>query len=218
MGPARYHGDVAKRKRNLLIILGAAVVILLVAVAMIVVPILTHKSGGSSGQTDPGGFVTEVTATGDDGRTRTLRATDLAGKPVDMGHLQPGETLRVEGEGFDASNGIYVSFCKVPTDPTVKPGPCLGGIPENAQEEKDESDRADPLESAWITNNWAWRSFASHQYLDAKAGTFRVELVVPPASSEGVDCSVDACGLFTRADHTAPGDRVQDVFLPIRVE
>lgn len=207
----------AKRKRNLLIVLGAAVVLLLVAIAMIVVPILTHKSGGSSGQAAPSGFVSEVTATGDDGFTRTLTATDLQGKPVDLGELHPGDTILVEGSGFDASIGIYVGICGVPANDTIKPGPCLGGIPENAQEEKAETDLADPLESAWVTSNWAWKPFASHQYLDQGAGTFSVELVVPPAIGDGIDCSVDECGVYTRADHTAAGDRVQDLYLPARV-
>ena len=29
------------------------------------------------------------------------------------------------------------------------------------------------------------------------------------------DCRVDACGIFTRNDHTALSDRVQDLYVPV---
>lgn len=207
----------ANRKRNLIILLCTAVVALLVAVALVVVPIFTHTSGGASGQDAPEGFVTQVEATGDDGRTRSLRVTAPDGTEPDVSVLSTGSVLVVEGSGYDTSNGIYVGFCRVPETPTERPSPCLGGIPEDAQEEKSANEDQQPVESAWVTNNWAWKSFASHQYIDTDAGTFSVELVVPPATSEGLDCTVQSCGIFTRADHTALNDRVQDLYLPFEI-
>ena len=34
-------------------------------------------------------------------------------------------------------------------------------------------------------------------------------------TAEGIDCTVDACAIYTRNDHTALNDRVQDVYIPI---
>src|SRR5690554_5811190 len=120
----------AKRRRVLLTVIGIAVVALLAAIAAILVPILTHESGGASGQVAPDTFTPKVTAVGDDGRTRVLRALDPGGSPADLSALTPGEEIFIEGEGFDASVGIYVGFCRVPETSDGKPGPCLAGIPE----------------------------------------------------------------------------------------
>jgi hypothetical protein len=48
-----------------------------------------------------------------------------------------------------------------------------------------------------------------------ETGTFTAYLELPPPTGEGVDCQADACGIFTRNDHTALNDRVQDVHLPV---
>lgn len=202
----------------LIILLSLAAVLLALAVA-ILVPILTHDSEGSSGQETPTEFVNEVTALGSDDRSRVLEAERADGAKLDLARLTPGEILTVNGSGFDASIGIYVGFCKVPETADERPSPCLGGIPEDAQVENEAPPLADtPVESAWVTNNWAWRAFATHRYLDAADGTFEVTLMVPPAQVEGLDCRIDQCGLYTRADHTALTDRVQDVYLPIEFE
>lgn len=187
-------------------------VVLLVVAALIAIPILTHSSGGSSGQHAPAGFSTSVEATGEDGRTRTLTVEAAGAEAFDPARAHEGDRVIVAGSGFDSSVGIYVSFCQIP-EPGERPGPCLGGIPEGAVE--GEIDAEAPLESAWVTNHWAWRSFATHQYLDVEAGTFAVELTVPSPRTAELDCTVAACGIFTRADHTASNDRVQDVYLPV---
>lgn len=205
------------RRIVLIVVLTLGAVLLALATA-ILLPILTHDSAGSSGQEAPTEFVTEVTAEGSDGRTRTVEVKEADGTELDLARLTPGETLTVRGTGFDASIGIYVSFCKIQDDAAERPTPCLGGIPEDAQTENDAEAQAQadtPIESAWVTDNWAWRAFATHRYLDASEGTFEVTLLVPAAESEGLDCRVDECGLYTRADHTALDDRLQDVYLPI---
>ena len=38
---------------------------------------------------------------------------------------------------------------------------------------------------------------------------------IPAAADENVDCVEVACGLYTRNDHTALDDRVQDLYLPV---
>lgn len=201
-----------KRQRTLLAVIVIAVLTLLGAVAAIIIPILTHVSSGGSGQIAPEGYVSEVTAEGDDGRTRVLRVVDSAGQPADMSRLRAGDELTVEGSGFDTSIGIYVAVCKVPDSLEGKPGPCLGGIPEDANDPDAEPEVG---ASAWITNNWAWKTFATDTYTDAVEGTFSVRIQVPDPAEELIDCTTETCGLFTRADHTAAADRVQDLYLPV---
>jgi hypothetical protein len=47
-------------------------------------------------------------------------------------------------------------------------------------------------------------------------GTFTAYLLVGESKDDKVDCTVDACGIYTRNDHTALNDRVQDLFVPVR--
>lgn len=199
-------------RRIVLISVLVLALIILGVVAAIVVPILTHTNSGSSGQTIPSGFVSESSAKGADGRTRTLEVTDAEGAPAKLGELAPGDEVVVSGEGFDAGLGIYVGFCAIPASPEVKPGPCLGGIPEGA--EQGEAAAQEALSSAWITNDWAWKSFATQGYDDAERGSFSVTLTVPEPTVEGLDCTVSRCAVTTRTDHTAMKERVQDMLLP----
>lgn len=197
----------------LVVVLVLALIVLGVVIAVLV-PILTHKSSGGSGQVMPTDYVSEVTATGGDGRTRVLSATTPDGDAIDLAAVSPGDSVRVSGDGFDSAIGIYVGFCAIPASPDVKPGPCLGGIPEGAVQ--GDAAGQESLASAWITSDWAWRAFATQSYDDEKAGAFAVELTVPEPTVEGLDCTQVRCAIVTRADHTALKDRVQDMMLPIR--
>ncbi|MEV8337026.1 hypothetical protein [Leucobacter sp. NPDC077196] len=201
----------ARPSRFVLVALLIVAALVLVAAAAVTVPIVLHRSAGGSGQEIPTSIVSETSALGADGRTRTLRAVDADG-PAKLDAIKPGDSLRIEGSGFDVGIGIYVAVCAVPASSEVKPGPCLGGIPEGA-----ESGAVDDaqLTSAWVTNDWAWRSFATHQYSDASEGRFAVTLTVPEPSSDGLDCREVQCAVATRADHTAGADRVQDMLLPV---
>lgn len=199
--------------RVILISLLVAALVILGVVAAVLIPILTHSSSGGSGQEIPTEFVEESSANGADGRTRTLRAALPDGAPAELGELTPGEEIVVSGTGFDSGIGIYVGFCAIPDTPEKKPGPCLGGIPEGA--EQGDAAATESLSSAWITSDWAWRSFATQGYDDTETGSFEVRLTVPASSVEGLDCTVDRCAIVTRSDHTALRDRVQDMMLPI---
>ena len=207
-------------RRALLIILAAAVLVLLGAVAVILTPILSHRSAGGSGQTVPEGFVPMTSATGADGRTRSLTVESPDGSPANLAELRPGDVLVVHGSGFDASIGIYVGICAVP-EPGEKPSPCLGGVPEGATEAHEPATNGDganatePLSSVWITDDWAWRSFATQGYADAGDGDFTARLLVVEPVQDGLDCTQERCAVTTRADHTASGDRVQDMQLPV---
>ena len=128
-----------RRRRRWPWILIAALVVVLVPVGIVAVPILTHQSQGLSNQGDTTTeFPTTVTATGDDGRTRELTVISPdPGGAVDTAALTVGERLVVSGTGYDGSRGIYVAICVIPDDPATKPGPCIGGVPDQEQEQVD---------------------------------------------------------------------------------
>jgi len=205
----------APRRRRWPWIVGAVVVVLAVPVAILAVPILTHQNQGVSMQEIPEGqWPTDATAEGDDDRTRTISVALDTGGEVDTSALEPGQRLVVTGSGYDGSQGIYVAICVIPDDPTIKPGPCLGGVPEQTETTVDEG-AIQFAPSNWINDDWAWRLFGARSYDDVATGTFTAYLEVPDPVGENVDCTVDACGIFTRNDHTALADRVQDVYLPV---
>lgn len=190
----------------------AVAVLVLIGALAVVIPILTHQSAGGSGQTVPEGYVSEASARGADGREREISVETADGSPADLERLVPGEELVVRGSGFDASIGIYVAICAIPSSDEEKPGPCLGGIPEGAEEGQTGQTA---LASAWITDAWAWRAFATQRYDDAETGSFAARLTVPQPVTDGLDCRETRCAIATRADHTASGDRVQDMLLPV---
>jgi len=108
-----------------------------------------------------------------------------------------------------------VAICVIPDSPTVKPGPCLGGVPSG--ESSSSPGATDFAPSNWINDDWAWKLFGARGYDDANA-TFTAYLEVPSPVGEGVDCTVDECAIYTRNDHTALRDRVQDVYIPVAFE
>ena len=69
--------------------------------------------------------------------------------------------------------------------------------------------------SNWINDQWAWRLFGARSFDDRERGTFTAYIEVPGFADENVDCRERLCGLYTRNDHTALDDRVQDVYVPI---
>lgn len=205
-----YDWSVARR-RTLIVVLALALLVL-AGVAVVLAPILTHQSAGGSGQQVPEGFVSTTTAQGEDGRTRELSVLTAGGEPAELARLHPGDELVVRGSGFDSSIGIYVAICQVPSEPGQKPAPCLGGLPEGAT---DGESAGVVGSSAWITDDWAWRAFATQSYDDSQQGSFELTLIVPEAGQEGLDCTTSRCAITTRADHTASSDRVQDMQLPV---
>lgn len=211
----------ARVRRTLLWVCGGLALAVIAIVLAIVLPIVLHQDAGSSGQAHTeDDFSAEVTATGEDGRSRTLAAERPDGSAPDLTALRPGDDLVIYGSGFNANNGIYIGVCRIPDVAGEKPSPCLGGIPEGAVEgdlgtNPDGSEAPVFLESQWVTSNWAWRPFATGSYTDQENGAFTAHLKVPAATMEGLDCRTERCGIYTRNDHTAAGDRVQDLFLRI---
>ncbi len=204
------------RRRRWPWIVAAAFVVLLIPVAVIAVPILTHEDQGVPTQ-EPSAeeWPLTATATGDDGRERTIEilTVDGAGE-VDTSALTPGDRFVVSGSGYDPERGVYVAICAIPDDPTVKPGPCLGGVPSGGEQEIEEG-TIQFAPSNWINDDWAWRLFGARSFDDREAGTFTAYLEVPEAADDHVDCRVVACAVYTRNDHTAAADRVQDLYIPV---
>jgi hypothetical protein len=194
------------------------VVVLLVPAAVLGLPILLHQNGGSANQQQPGAeWPTTVTATGDDGRERELTVVSPdPGGVVDTASLTVGEHLVVSGTGYDAGQGIYVAICVIPADPATKPGPCLGGVPSTEPTgDPVSSDVIEWAPSNWINDDWAWKLFGARSFVDVATGTFTAYLEVVDPVGEGIDCTVDACAIYTRNDHTALSDRVQDLYIPV---
>ena len=201
--------------RGVLIGVLVLAVAVLIGVAIVLVPILTHQSAGGSGNVVPDDIVSEASAEGADDRTRVLSVETTAGVPADLATLSPGDELVVRGSGFDSRIGMYVSICKVPDVAGEKPGPCLGGLPEGAME-GEAAGAESAASSAWITDDWAWRAFATKGFDNPRTGSFEVRLLVANPTQEGLDCTTERCAVTTRADHTASQDRVQDMQLPVR--
>ena len=197
-------------------VLVAALAVAMVFVAILAIPIVTHQDQGQSVQVAPTeDWPLTVEAKGDDGRTRSFFVVAAEpGVEIDTSALAPGDRLVVSGTGYDSSRGIYVAICKIPASADTKPGPCLGGVPEGGEQEV-ESGTIQYAPSNWINNDWAWKLFGSRGYDDASTGTFTAYLEVGDPTEETVDCTVDACGIYTRNDHTALSDRVQDLYVPV---
>jgi hypothetical protein len=194
----------------------AVLVVVLIPVAIVAVPIITHHNHGLAGQVKATiDWPLGVTGNGDDGRTREFSVTAADGSALDTSALTVGEQLIVKGRGFDASQGIYVAICRIPESPSIKPGPCIGGVPDQ-KAQKVAKGTIQYAPSNWINDDWAWKLFGSRSYDSVSKGTFTAYIVVGPPSDGKLDCTSESCGIFTRDDHTALSDRVQDLFVPVR--
>jgi len=204
-----------RRRRLWPWIVGGILAVVLALVAIVVVPILLATPQGSSGQARVDGYPTSVTATGDDERTRTLTVATPDGDAPELDSVSAGDRLVVTGDGYDGSRGLYVAVCAIPEQLDGKPGPCLGGVGSQAVEEFEEG-VVQYAASNWINEAFAWRLFGARSFDDGEAGTFTAYIELPPAADENVDCREVECGLYTRNDHTASADRVQDLYVPLR--
>jgi hypothetical protein len=202
------------RRRWWLWAIGAVVVAALAFAGIVGLPILLHQDQGLSHQAPAAQeWPLAASATGDDGRDRSIRVAAEDGS-LDTAELEPGQHLIVTGSGYDPARGIYVAICAIPDDPSVKPGPCLGGVPDQEAQEVEEG-AVQYAPSNWINDDWAWKLFGARSYDDREEGTFTAYLEVPEAFDGHVDCREVACAIYTRNDHTAAADRVQDLYIPV---
>ncbi|MET9970051.1 immunoglobulin domain-containing protein [Streptomyces sp. NPDC006356] len=137
------------------------------------------------------------TTVGKDGQRLTVSAS---------ANLDPvGEELRVTGSGYDASKAIYVALCKDNGDNRV-PTPCLGGADQTGTGSS----------SQWIVPEGD--EYAGDLAVPwGQGGTFDVRIGVK-ARDNSLDCTKVTCSVVTRVDHRNPGDRSQDVRIPVTFE
>lgn len=201
----------------------AAAALLVVAAAPATAQAETATSSTATSSTTPG-----VPATPDEGDARAAQSPDTTPAAVapeaealddaqDVGvatgptgqmmtvsptrDLDPaGATVRVTGEGYDTTIGIYVGLC-VDNGPSVAPSPCIGGVDMGGTGGA----------SAWISSNPPPYGVGLAQPFGT-GGTFDVTLTVP-SSDEFTDCldGVTRCVISTRGDHTTGNERSADV-------
>lgn len=137
---------------------------------------------------------TPKTATGPQGQKLTVSAT--------TGLDPAGEKIRVAGEGYGLTSGIYVALCKDNGDNRV-PSPCLGGA---------------DMSGGSKTSQWIVPPGDPYEGDLAQAfgpgGSFDVEIEIK-AKGDGLDCAEMPCSVVTRTDHRSSGDRTQDVRIPV---
>ncbi|MFT4122486.1 MAG: hypothetical protein QM635_01480 [Microbacteriaceae bacterium] len=199
--------------RLALVVVAAALVAVLVPLGVLGIPMLLHRDAGAAGTATLAADGLSATATGADGRTRTLAIAPQDG--ADPRALLAGDRIVVTGRGYDAGQGIYVAICRVPGSAAEKPSPCIGGVPEQRSADAADADRIDWAPSSWINDSWAWRLFGARSWDDADAGSFTAYIEVGDPVGEGLDCTAVACAVYTRADHTATADRSQDLAVPV---
>ena len=195
-----------------------ALAVVVVVLALVVIwPMLWHQTVSSTRTDTPSLGTTSLQVSGVDGRTRTLQVSADGGGTIDPSALVSGEHLVVTGSGYDVGQGVYVAICELPDDLAKQPDPCIDTSTEPTSAPVQHPD-AGWSPNAWIANWWAWRIFGARPYDDASTGSFTVHLVVGDAAGKGIDCTANPCAIVTRDDHTAIGDRGQDLVIPIRFQ
>jgi iron complex transport system substrate-binding protein len=114
-----------------------------------------------------------------------------------------GESIQVQGLGYNEAKGVYVTFCVIP-EKNDSPTPCGGGIDLGG----------DSGSSFWISSNPpSYGQGLATPY--GFGGSFAVNLNVAPVINSNTDCRVVRCAIVTRNDHTRSSDRSQDIFVPV---
>lgn len=115
-----------------------------------------------------------------------------------------GETLTIEGEGFDATKAVQVTLCRQAPSPTEPAGPCLAG--------------ASPEASQVVAPDGAEGDLARYE----DDGAFTVELEVAAVIDGENDCREVECVVSVRhfavADaeaEAAAADRTLDMAVPV---
>ncbi|WP_436794255.1 hypothetical protein [Actinospongicola halichondriae] len=140
-------------------------------------------------------------------RSADGRSVSGAGKTLTVsqadGLASSGQTLRVDGSGYDEARGVYVSLCVIPPEGTT-PSPCGGGV------DRENTSGA----SAWISSDPpSYATGVSQPY--EPGGAFSVTIEVSPAINADLDCRQVRCAIVTRNDHTRGSDRSQDLLIPV---
>lgn len=114
----------------------------------------------------------------------------------------PNQAIRVTGQRFDETVGIYLAFCVIPKKGDL-PTPCGGGINKAGVGDA----------SYWISSNPPPYGIGlAKEY--KPGGRFSYVLHLSPKIGN-VDCRKVRCAVTIRADHLRDTDRTYDIFVPI---
>jgi hypothetical protein len=111
-----------------------------------------------------------------------------------------GAMIKVSGNRFDETVGIYLAFCVVPKKGQL-PTPCGAGLGEA---------------SFWISSNPPPYAIGlTEEFLPGGRFTQKVQ-----ASKKigKFDCTKVKCAITVRADHLRGSDRSYDMFIPIKIK
>ncbi|GGV06154.1 immunoglobulin domain-containing protein [Streptomyces spectabilis] len=151
--------------------------------------------------TEPATLTVEGARPGDEGSATGPDGQRLTVTPV-RGLAPHDQKVTVTGTGYDRKKGIYVALC-VDNGPGRTPTPCVGGAATTGGAKS----------SAWISDDPPPHGGdLATPY--GENGSFEVGLTLD-AKDAYTDCLTTRCVLATRADHTRPGDRSQDVRVPV---
>ena len=116
-----------------------------------------------------------------------------------------GAMIKVTGNRFDETVGIYLAFCVVPKK-GQPPTPCGGGINKAGLGEA----------SFWISSNPPPYAIGlTEEFLPGGRFTQKVQV---SKSIGKFDCTKVKCAITVRADHLRGADRSYDMFIPIKIK
>jgi hypothetical protein len=116
-----------------------------------------------------------------------------------------GAMIKVTGNRFDETVGIYLAFCVVPKK-GQPPTPCGGGVNKAGLGEA----------SFWISSNPPPYAIGlTEEFLPGGRFTQKVEVSKKIGK---FDCTKVKCAITVRADHLRGADRSYDTFIPIKIK
>ena len=136
-----------------------------------------------------------ATIKGAQGQTLSVSATSA----------KSGAMIKVRGNKFDETVGIYLAFCVVPRK-GQPPTPCGGGVNKAGLGEA----------SFWISSNPPPYAIGlTEEFLPG--GRFTQKVRVSKKIGK-FDCTKVKCAITVRADHLRGADRSYDTFIPIKIK
>jgi hypothetical protein len=116
-----------------------------------------------------------------------------------------GAMIKVTGNRFDETVGIYLAFCVVPKK-GQPPTPCGGGVNKAGLGEA----------SFWISSNPPPYAIGlTEEFLPGGRFTQKIEVSKKIGK---FDCTKVKCAITVRADHLRGADRSYDTFIPIKIK
>ena len=140
-------------------------------------------------------FADAATVKGSQGQTLSVSTTTA----------KSGAMIKVTGNRFDETVGIYLAFCVVPKK-GQPPTPCGGGVNKAGLGEA----------SFWISSNPPPYAIGlTEEFLPGGRFTQKVEVSKKIGK---FDCAKVKCAITVRADHLRGADRSYDTFIPIKIK